>query len=313
MKLLLSSTLLALAWFAAVNIVVSAGAWLAARWMLRRRNVGPGGLLMLRLLPAAAATFLVVLVFVPGHLRFEPADAEESFGGLLVGLALLSTALLVRSGWRALSVARASAALRHWAERALQASPQEVLEVDELAGVSLAGIFRTRILIGSTARAVLTPAELRLAIAHERAHRSSRDNLKRCAMFCAPDVFGWSERARRLEAEWRAEAECRADALAVSGDETRAVQLASALVKVAQLGRPASAARHSPVWSPFHEAQLLEARIRRLVCSAAIGPAQSRPAGRARVLAAALPLGLWLLDAPYQLHQLTELLVASLP
>jgi hypothetical protein len=311
MRLLLSSALLGLAWFAATNLVVSALIWLIAPGILRRGTAGPGVLLLLRLLPAAAAT-LLTLVFLSGHLRYEPRNVEESFGSLLIGLALLATALTVRSGQRLGSVARSSLLLRRLAGPA-HAAPSEVLEIEESTAVSLAGIFRTRILVGSTVRAALTPAELDVAIAHERAHRRSRDNVKRCAIFCAPDVFGWSARARHLEARWRAEAECRADARAVGGDEARALHLASALVKVAKLGQAPRSPLRSTVWSTFHEAPLLDARVRRLVGGGAVPCGEFRWTGGAGALALTLPVMLWLTDASHNLHLLTELLIASLP
>ena len=198
--------------------------------------------------------------------------------------------------------------------RAASLVESDAFEVGGMAGVSLTGIWRPRILIGSEARAALTPAELDLAISHEVAHRRSQDNLKRFLMFCAPDVFGWTAVARALEARWEAEAECEADAYAVMGDGDRAVVLASALVKVARLGCVARLHPLTPAWSAFHVPTLLEMRVRRLVSGAAVPPVPtSRLRWSSAMMALCLPVGVWLLELSHSLHQITEAMVTHLP
>ena len=247
MTLLLSSVLLGLMWFAATNAVASLLAWLVGRSVMSRMARAPKRqsvqlLLAIRLLPAAASSLFVLAVFLPAHWSFEPPDTEESFGVVLAGTATLGLLLILHAGWRAI---RAGFAGHRFAEIARRAARQvdpdgvdhQVLELKGLRGISLAGIWQPKIFIGPEALAALTPTELDLAIAHEIAHRRSNDNLKRFAMCCAPDFFGWTSVARRLEQQWQAEAECDADAHAVRGDDGRAIALASALVKVARLER----------------------------------------------------------------------------
>jgi hypothetical protein len=132
-------------------------------------------------------------------------------------------------------------------------------------------------------------------------------------MFCAPDVLGWTRMAHQLEARWRAEAECRADALAVAGDAARAIDLASALVKVARLAQQPSGRFASPMWSTFHEGAPLEARVHRLMSLPDAPTCEPVLSGRVLALAVALPLVLWLSGVPYYLHRATEFLVAVLP
>ena len=316
MRLLLSTGLLGLAWFAAVNVAVSAGAWLAARYIVRPGGRAPGSmLLMLRLLPACTATLFVAVVFVPAHLRFEPAQSDERFGLILTTLALLGFWMLARSAWRLLRVSAAARRARRWMLAVpLDSAAGDAYEVSGFSGVSLAGILRTRILIGSSARVTLSPGELDLAIAHEHAHRRSLDNLKRCAMFCAPDVFGGSAVAARVEEQWRAEAEREADVRAVAGDERRAMHLASALVKVARLGTQSGAGLSSPVWSTFNDPPLLEVRVRSLVsgCSRP-QPSRRLQQGVTMSLAASAAAFVWLADASHDVHLLTEAFVAVLP
>ena len=330
MTVLLSSVLLGLMWFAAANAVASLLAWFLGRsitsdmshmsHMARARGRQSVQLLLaIRLLPAAASSIFVLAVFLPAHVRFEPPDTDESFGVVLAGAAMLGLLLILRAGWRAIRVGVAGHRFGEIARRAARhvdpdATDSEVLELKGLPGISLAGIWQPKILIGSDALAALTPTELDLAIAHEIAHRRSNDNLKRFVMFCAPDLFGWTSVARRLEQQWQAEAECEADAHAVRGDNGRAIALASALVKVARLERVGGLRSASPAFSAFHVPTLLEMRVRRLVADSAL-PSAARGL-RWRFGAAAsivVTAGLWLTGFSHALHVLTEALVERLP
>jgi beta-lactamase regulating signal transducer with metallopeptidase domain len=222
--------------------------------------------------------------------------------------------LLAKSGWRAVSTICKDYRLGTLAHRTAVPLAAGAFEVRGFSGVSLAGILRPTILVGSEAVAALTPGELEAAIAHERAHWGARDNFKRFLMFCAPDLFGWSAAARHLEERWRAEAECAADARAARGDDRRALLLASALVKVARLARHSGCVVPSPAWSAFHLAGLLETRVRRLTAGRA--PIDTAGSGLWwRVLAGAIAVSVtvWLSGGSYLLHQATESLVTHLP
>lgn len=315
MRLLVSTLLLGLAWFAALNLVLCAAAWIATRFVLASsRPVSGAVLLALRLLPAVAAACFALAVFLPAHVRFEPAESSERFGVILAGLSLAGVWLVAHAGWRVRHVRAASRLARGWAAAAVASRVGDAYVVHAFPGVSLAGVLRTRILIGSSARQALTAEELDVAVAHEHAHRCSLDNLKRCLMFCAPDFFGRTAAAARLEERWRAQAECEADARAVGGDEQRAVHLAAALLKVARIGTRSTAIAPSPVWSAFNEPPLLEIRIRSLVSGRATVPAAPRHRRRLAIgLAAAAAVGAVLAQVPLRVHELTEALVAVLP
>jgi hypothetical protein len=315
MRLLLSSALLGLAWFAAVNVVFSAAVWPLAHAMARRgRPSGANTLLVVRLLPALASFVFVLGVFLPAHWRFEPPMTEETFGIVIGGGAALGLALMARSVRRAVSVCRTDLRLAALTRASARRIPTGAFEVRGVPGVSLAGVIRPRILIGPEVLAALTPAELDVAIDHEVAHRRSRDNFKRFLMFSAPDVLGWFPIARWLEEEWQATSECEADASAVRGDDSRAVVLASALVKVARLISSREVALRSPAWSAFHVPTLLEVRVRRLVTGSVTTPASGGSLGAASALAAlVVPVSAWLLGFSYPLHLVTEALVTYLP
>jgi hypothetical protein len=313
-KLFFSIALLGLAWFALVNVIASAAAWLGGRVLTRRDAPAPSALLGVRLLPAVVAAAFVGLIFAPGHIRLEPNESEESFGVVIAVLALTGLAILGRSTWRMLQVMAAARRVRRWLHLPISTTAGNAWQVDGFSGVSLAGIIRPRILIGSEARQLLTNEELEAAVAHEAAHRSAFDNVKRCVMFCAPDLFGWSATAQRLEEQWRAAAESQADTRAVHGDPGRAVHLASALVKIARIGTTPRAALHSPVWSTFHEPSLLEVRVRQLVAGSRMRPTGLlMPSALLTFVAASFVALVWVTDAAAGVHHLTEQLIEFLP
>jgi len=94
-----STSLLGLAWFAAINLVVSVVVWFVSRrchdsltadpWRARR-------LLALRLAPAFVSLAVVAVLFMPAHLWLEPAKADERIGFVPMILAVSGLALLLR-------------------------------------------------------------------------------------------------------------------------------------------------------------------------------------------------------------------------
>jgi Zn-dependent protease with chaperone function len=315
MRVLLSSVLLALTWFALVNIVMSATTWVVARLLMRRGTADAGLLFTIRMVPAFSSLFFVSAVFLPSHVRFEQPDVDESFGVVLACCAMIALVMLLRSAARAIRVAWADHQFGRLAALVSRQNDRDVLTIRGVTGISLAGILRSRILVGTETLEALTLAELDVAISHETAHETSRDNLKRFLMYCAPDLFGWSRTARELEDAWQRQSEYFADDYAVMGDESRAVVLASALVKVAQLSRRTRGVTTPvPAWSAFHVPSLLEMRVRRLVAGPIPMPEDPRSPWRAAmVVSLGLPLVTWMLGLSYALHAVTETMVTYLP
>ena len=312
METVIRAVVLALAWFVAVNAIASVVTWSIGHALPALRQRGqPHLLLLVRLFPAVASLLFVGAIFLPSHWAMEPRDANETLGLAWYGLAAAGAWLLGRSAACAASVARTGRRLRAGARRAAVAIA-DVHEVDGVSGVSLAGLFRTRVLIGPAITGCLSAAELEVAVAHELAHRDAFDNLARWGMRCAPDVLGHTGVARRLEEAWHAAAEARADTRAIGGDTLRAVHLASALVKVARLGTDRAVAPLSTVWSTLHDAALLEWRVRRLVSGAVPteGPRHSRAVAAVILFTILLAAALTVSGT---VHRLTETLVRLLP
>jgi beta-lactamase regulating signal transducer with metallopeptidase domain len=310
--MIVSTVLLALAWFTVLNLVTSLISWSVGAVLQRTPlQPRPAVLLGVRLFPAGASLLVTLVLFVPAHWITEARDVNESFGWVLYVMAAAGAALMVRAAARAVTLGRADRRLRA-RERGSALLPQ-VREAEGVPGLALAGLLRTRILIGRQAATSLTPAELEVAIAHEIAHRRAIDNLKRWALHCAPDFFGSSAIAQRTERAWHAAAESLADARAVRGDAQRALDLASALVKVARLTAAPASFGSTPVWSPFNDPVLLERRVHQLTSDVPVAtPCHPvRTAGAAVLLLVVTALLVPALSGA--IHWVTEAAVAFLP
>jgi hypothetical protein len=321
----LFTLLLALAWFGAVNLALSAVAsgigWLIDRGVLRLRSAwAPTALLALKLVPGVVALLFTFVVFLPAQWRFEPEGAEESAGYSLIALGVLGAVTLALAVRRAVRDTRVTRALeRDWLERSSR--PLELaggsLPVYCLPGsapvISLAGFRRPRVFVGRSIMEAFTPDELSVSLAHELAHHEARDNVKRVLVACSPDLLGIWPSGRALERRWRAAVEFAADARAVTGSEVRALSLASALLKVARL---APAVGAPSAGSAFYDGTLLLARIDRLLTPGdeersgpVLAPLWSVSLGGMTLVAAALAAeGLW-----FDVHLVTEGLVRLLP
>ena len=316
MRVAFSALVLGLGWFAVVNAAATAISLVLASRFTPAVVAEPRRarrLAALRLLPSVAAAVVAAALFAPAHVRLEPEQVEEKYGVLLLVCAAAGLLLFARSAWRVARVFRASRRLRAGLGAAAATESDAPIDVPFFRGIALAGIFRPRVLIGRAARHALTDGELDAAIAHERAHQRARDNLTRVLFQCAPDFLGLTAGGARLERLWEAESECLADARATRGDRGAAVQLASALVKVARLAAGSEPELDARVLSTFHHAVLLETRVRLLL---------GRPVRDDRA-ASALPAGIaavaggivmaWLAGLPGQLHAMTEILIRALP
>jgi beta-lactamase regulating signal transducer with metallopeptidase domain len=197
----------------------------------------------LRLLPFALAVLFVLGLCVPSYLWLEPTATSERVGlmGGLLGLLGAATWLkaLARTAQSLFASLRHNRLCRFAGQEARlpgESSPVVLVE-NEAPLLAMSGLFRPRLLISRSVLQNLSAAELGAALAHEHAHRTSRDNLKRLLIQLAPDILPFLHPLRTLERTWSQFAEWAADDQATEGDSGRAVALAAALVQVARMGR----------------------------------------------------------------------------
>jgi len=265
---------LSLASFFLVHAVLTVALNRLAPWLLRlaeRRRPSSAARLLLaaRLFPSIASILVVAGVCIPSYLWLEPEAAVEHVGVACLAAALLSAAIWAVSTGRGLRAIILSARyMRHCRKlgRETRLAGEKTRVIEGAGGLfALAGIFRPQLLISREVLRGLSCEELEAALRHERAHCTSRDNLKRLLLLLAPDVLP-GDGLQSLERGWAKYTEWAADDRAVGGDPGRSVSLAAALVRVARLGANIEA---SPLMTSLvADGRDLEARVDRLLGAA---------------------------------------------
>jgi len=206
----------------------------ATAWRLVNRHAGTWSsslLFGIRVFPLIAAAIITSSVVLPSFLYLEPYATSETIG--VTGLTLASggvTALVF--GFASVLVAwwNTSRLIGRWPRTAVLPNGIEA----DIVGIKLsrplflvAGVCRPQLMISEGATSILEASEMQAAIRHELAHVASRDNLKKLVLRFAKFPF-----MAGLEQCWMQAAEFAADDAAAI-DEATAVDLASALLKVA--------------------------------------------------------------------------------
>lgn len=301
--------LVMLAAYGLFNLLLSAAVVLAWRAGLHRHVSDADAVLGVRLLPATASAILVLTVVLPAFVLYEPRQAHDQPGPLLVLSALFALLVLgdgIRRGLRAWQATRAllRGSQAHLTQPAAGGAQVTVIQAKEpLVGV--VGGLRQRIVAARCVATACDHEEFRQVLAHEAAHVRARDNLKLLVLLTLPDALAWLRTGRALTEHWRAATDLEADERASGADPRQRLALASALIKVARLslasGRPRRACRASAPVSG------LEHRVRRLLApSSAV--ARNFP-GR-RLLTCALLVPLLAVPLYASVHRLIEALVA---
>jgi hypothetical protein len=264
-----------------LGLVVAVLSPAAVRLTERMRPRLAASLLMaLRMFPLGLTVLVVAGLCVPSYLWFEPEAAAE-----YVNKGCLAASLLGCGAW-AISLVRgllAAVRSRRYIRQCQRAGktahfPGECSPVLVIDGsgplLALAGIWHSRLVISREVLGTLSIGQLSAALRHERAHRISRDNLKRLLMLLSPDILpGWRGMAT-LEHGWARLTEWAADDRAVAEDSRSSFSLAEALVQVARMG--AAPAPAPLMTSLLADSQDLAARVERLLGPASVAEKPER-------------------------------------
>jgi beta-lactamase regulating signal transducer with metallopeptidase domain len=273
-------------------------------------------LIAIRALPAAIGVVAVFLLCIPSYLWFEPSAMHEHVGVACCSAAALAVVLfadaIIRSAraihgtWRFTQHCQKNGKLVK-----LPDESSAVLVVNSSSPIlTLAGVFHPQLVASQSVLDGLSPDELSAALLHERAHRGSRDNLRRLLLMICPRL-PFAGGSRELERTWARWAEWQADDRAANEDPERSISLASALVRIARMGlsRPMP-----PLCANFVSGENeLQQRVERLLRTGSEPHDAYQPAGRhglrAAIAAVAIGsiLGLALLQ-PATLHSVHEIL-----
>jgi len=218
--------------------------------------------------------FSLVFIFgliLPAFVLYEPLDTDETIGWkleLVIAIAIFGlTAALFRvaaSWWRTRRL------VTEWQRDSV---PIEIASCSlptyklqhEFPVFAVVGVFRPRLFIAGQVLETLDQNEVDAVIQHELGHIAALDNLKRLALRLCGDILV-APIGRSVERAWCLAAENAADAYAVhSGDRYTALNLASALIKIARI-LPSKPVPPMPAISYAVEpGETLTDRIRRLL------------------------------------------------
>jgi len=281
----------------ALASVVAAACWRFLERPLQRRSARARAeaLFAIRVGPPALALISVTLFLVPSYVRYEPYRTGEVVSKKLAALAILSVIGVALALWRALHSSLATKSLRRdWLANAVPISLDGIAIPafripNSFPIIAVVGVVRPRLFIAEQVLETLSQEELTAAIAHECGHLTAHDNCKRTLLRACRDVLMIVPCGRSLDRAWAEAAECAADEHAAQQNAETALNLASALVKIAKMV-PVGARASVPMAAflvGIEETSGVKARVRRLLEFASDGCRRRAPNPRiARILPA---------------------------
>jgi len=193
----------------------------------------------IRILPLLAACVMTFGFALPSFVEFEPRATGEMLGLRLIVLGTFGAFVLVAMVIRAATMVRATMLRRNQWRRSSKKLHLKGVDVPVhcLDGsrpvLAVLGIFKPEIFVSREVVQVLSPAELSAAIAHERAHVRSFDNLKQLLLKITRPPR-WLGALSLTDAAWINASEVAADEAALAFGASP-LDLSAALVKVARL------------------------------------------------------------------------------
>ncbi len=227
----------------AVATAAAAGFWhLFKRPLLRCSARTRAELLfVMRMGPPVIAVIWIAAFLIPSYLVYEPYATNEFVSKKLGGLAAVSAIGVTYAIWRGLrSWLATRSLLKTWLSNA---TPFNLHGVDVPAFklshsfpiVAVVGTLRPRLFIAEHVLNSLTNEELVAAVAHEYGHMAAHDNLKRSMLRASRAALLIIPCGRSLDCAWGEASESAADEYAAQQSSNVALNLASALVRIARL------------------------------------------------------------------------------
>jgi Zn-dependent protease with chaperone function len=229
---------------------------------------------LLRTFPIVLGIVWVCLLLIPAYLEHEPRDGHEPVSLKLAIIASASAISLALALFRGLAAWRATSRLN--ADWLRNAEPIKLPQVKipsyriqhQFPVIAIVGVLRPRLFIAEQVLNSLRQDELMAAIEHEVGHVVANDNLRRGLMRACRDVLVMIPKGRLLDRAWIEASEAAADEYAAGRGRRVALDLASALVKIARLipaGMKPAMPAGAFLISAQEEGSGVKARVRRLV------------------------------------------------
>jgi len=196
---------------------------------------------VMRIGPPVIAIVAIAAFMIPSYLVYEPHATREFVSwklGALATLSAIGVGLAIWRGFRSWFATRSL--LKDWLA---SATPIKLDGLDVPAFVvqhsfpiiAVVGAIHPRLFIASHVLESLSEEELIAAIAHEYGHLAARDNFKRSVMRVSRAALLIIPCGRSLDRAWSEASESAADEHAAQQSSLIALNLASALVRIARM------------------------------------------------------------------------------
>ena len=238
-------------------------------------------LFVMRIGPPVVAIVAIAAFMIPSYLTYEPHATEETVSwklGALAALSAIGVGLAISRGIRSWLATRSL--LKDW----LAASTRIELEAIHVPTyvldhsfpiIAVVGAFRPRLFIANHVLESLSEEELAGAIAHEYGHLAAGDNFKRSVMRVSRAALLLIPCGRSLDRAWSEASESAADEHAAQQSSFVALNLASALVRIARMipkGQRQVIPASVSAFLSGEDSPGVKVRVRRLVELAAADP-----------------------------------------
>lgn len=198
-------------------------------------------LFVMRIGPPVIAIVAITAFMIPSYLAYEPHASGEVVSwklGALATLSAIGVGLAISRGLRSWLATRSL--LKEWL------ASSTPVHIDEIAVptfvlrhtfpiIAVVGAIRPRLFIADQVFASLSKEELAAAIAHEYGHLAAHDNFKRSVMRISRAALLLIPCGRSLDRAWSEASESAADEHAAQRSSLVALNLASALVRIAKM------------------------------------------------------------------------------
>ena len=196
---------------------------------------------VMRIGPPVIAIVAIAAFMIPSYLKYEPHTTDEFVSWKLGALAALSAIGVGLAAWRGLrSWLATRSLLRDWLSSSKRIElngisvPTFVLN-HSFPIIAVVGAIRPRLFIATHVLESLSEEELAAAIAHEYGHLAASDNFKRSVMRISRAALLIIPCGRSLDRAWSEASESAADEYAAQESSFVALNLASALVRIARM------------------------------------------------------------------------------
>ena len=198
-------------------------------------------LFVMRIGPPVIAIVAIAAFMIPSYLTYEPYTTNEVVSwklGLLATISAIGVGLAILRGIRSWLATRRL--LKNWLTHSTKIElesitvPTFVLQ-HSFPIIAVVGAFRPRLFIADHVLRSLSEEELGAAIAHEYGHLPAPDNFKRAVMRVSRAALLIIPCGRSLDRAWSEASESAADEHAAQKSSLVALNLASALVRIARM------------------------------------------------------------------------------